>query len=193
MLKSLSTLAIALAVSGAAVAASRQFDQAGNLTIAGAAARPAHLHIACSPDQNGGALSIELTVPEANTRKDFDYDDFEGPDASAGSKALSHLVWTAAGTTTDITLAAAGWYAPEPPDSFMFGVSQPAHRDDAPAKLLAAIGKLPGQLVWTQSGADAKQGALIATFDLDAEAARRVHAAVQSCLPIGKPASKRES
>ena len=69
----------ALAVSGTAQAELFTFDHAGSLQIDGGAARSATLNVACSPDQDGGALSIELVVPEANTRKDFDYDDFEGP------------------------------------------------------------------------------------------------------------------
>src|SRR5258706_16400283 len=70
-----------------------EFSQAGSLKIDAGPRRSATLHVACSPEKDGGALSIELIVLEANTRKDFDYDDFEGPDAAASDKALSHLVW----------------------------------------------------------------------------------------------------
>jgi hypothetical protein len=165
----------------------REFSQAGTLKIDAGAARSATLHAACSPDGDGGALSIELIVLEANTRKDFDYDDFEGPDAAAGGKALAHLAWTAASGTTEISSAAAGWYAPEPPQSFMFGVSQLSHRRESPAKLLAAIGSEPGKLVWTQTGFDKATRKLVATFEFDAAAAMRLRGAVASCLPGSKP------
>src|SRR5215831_19957198 len=132
------TLAVAIAFAGAASAnaASFEFSQAGTMRVESGATRSAKLRVACSPDKAGGVLSIELTVPEANTRKDFDYDDFEGPDAEAASKTLSRLSWTGAAGATAITSVASGWYAPEPPDSFMFGVSQPSRRPGAPAQLL---------------------------------------------------------
>ncbi len=163
-----------------------EFSQAGMLKIDAGAVRSATLHAACSPDKDGGALSIELIVLEANTRKDFDYDDFEGPDAAAGGKALTHLAWTAASGTTEISSAAAGWYAPEPPQAFMFGVSQLSHRREPPAKLLSAIGSEPGKLVWTQTGFDKATRRLVATFEFDAAAAMRLRGAVATCLPGGK-------
>jgi hypothetical protein len=81
--------ATALAFATGADAQLHEFSQAGTLKIDAGAARSATLHAACSPDKDGGALSIDLIVLEANTRKDFDYDDFEGPDAAAGGKALT--------------------------------------------------------------------------------------------------------
>jgi len=179
--------AAVLAFATGADAQLHEFSQAGTLKIDAGAARSATLHAACSPDQDGSALSIELIVLEANTRKDFDYDDFEGPDAAAGGKALTRLAWTAASGTTDISTAAAGWYAPEPPQSFMFGVSQISRRRESPAKLLAAIGSEPGKLVWTQTGFDKATRKLVATFEFDAAAAMRLRGAVASCLPGSKP------
>jgi hypothetical protein len=176
----------ALAFAAAAHADLHEFSQAGTLKVDAGAPRSATLHAACSPDKDGGALSIELIVLEANTLKDFDYDDFEGPDAAAGGKALSHLAWTTGSGTTEISSTAAGWYAPEPPQSFMFGVSQRSHRREAPAKLLAAIGSESGKLVWTQTGSDKATRRLVATFDFDAAAATRLRNAVAACLPGGK-------
>lgn len=176
-----------LAAATAAHAELREFSQAGTLKIDDGAQRSATLRAACTPDQDGGALSIELIVLQANTRKDFDYDDFEGPDAAAGSKTLTHLAWTAGSGTTEITAVASGWYAPEPPQAFMFGVSQLSHRRESPAKLLAAIGPEAGKLVWTQTGFDKATRKLVATFDFDASAALRLRGAVASCLPEAKP------
>ena len=178
--------AAALAFAAGAYADLHEFSQAGTLKIDAGAAHSATLHAVCSPDKNG-ALSIELIVLEANTRKDFDYDDFEGPDAAAGGKSLSHLAWTAGSGTTEITSAAAGWYAPEPPQSFMLGVSQRSRRAGAPARLLTAIGPESGKLVWTQTGFDKATRKLVATFEFDSAAAIRLRNAVAACLPGGKP------
>jgi len=178
---------VALVVSGAAHAELFKFNQAGTVQIDGGAVRNATLNLLCSPDADGGALSIELVVPEANTRKDFDYDDFEGPDAPAGAKALSHLVWTGSGDSVQITHAAAGWYAPEPPDSFMFGISQMSHQRKPPAKLVAATASGAGKLVWTQTGFDKATRQLVATFEFDATTAAALHTAAARCLPINSP------
>jgi len=124
-------------------------------------------------------------VPEANTRKDFDYDDFEGPDAVAGSRALSRVTWTGGGRTTEITHAAAGAYAPEPAGAFVFGISQMAHHRDAPSKLLRMVGDEAGTLVWTQAGAGKPARELVARFEFDVAAARQLRAAVAGCLPGG--------
>jgi hypothetical protein len=173
-----------LALSTGAHAELHKFAQPGTVTIDAGAARDATLQVICSPDRDGGAISIELVVPEANTRKDFDYDDFEGPDAVGGDKVPAQIAWTpAAGAATTITHSAGGWYAPEPPDSFMFGISQLSHRREAPARLLTAIGSDAGKLTWTQAGFD-KARKLVATFDFDAATAARLHATVSSCLPI---------
>ena len=169
-----------------AQAETREFDHAGTLKIDRGAERTATLHVACSPDRDGGALSVELVVPEAVTLKDFDYDDFEGPDAAAGGKALSHLAWMSASGSAQIDSAASGWYAPEPPDSFMFGVSQLSHRREAPAKLLGAVRGEAGKLAWTQTAFDTSGRRLLAGFDLDAAAAQRLHAASAPCLPAAK-------
>jgi len=177
---------VVLTVSGAAHAELFKFNQAGSVQIDGGAARSATLAIACSPDSKGGALSIELVVTEANTRKDFDYDDFEGPDAPAQEKALSHLLWTGA-YSAELSHAASGWYAPEPPESFMFGITQMSHQRKPPAKFLDAVSSGPGKLVWTQTGYDKATRKLVATFDFDAATAASLHTAAVRCLPINSP------
>ena len=179
---------LALVVVTAAHAEMRESSHAGTLKIEGGTARSATLHVACTPDRDGGALGIELIVPEANTRKDFDYDDFEGPDAAAAEKSLSLLTWTGGAAPTSITAAASGWYMPEPPGAFAFGVSQLSHRREAPARLLLAVeGGVAGELEWTQSAFDAQGRKLVATFPVDAAASQRLHDAVVRCLPIDSP------
>jgi hypothetical protein len=168
----------------------RQFVQDGTLKIDQGTPRPALLHVNCSPDSDGGALSIELVATQANTRKDFDYDDFEGPDAAAGGKALSHLVWTTTTGTTQIIHAAAGWYAPEPPQSFMFAISQLSHHREEPARLLNAIRDEAGTLAWVQTGFDDAKRRLVARFELDAAAVKRLHDTAAVCLPQNLPPKK---
>ncbi len=165
-----------------------EFRQAGSMKIDGGAERSATLHVGCSADPDGGALVIELIATEANTRNDFDYEDFEGPDAPAGKKALSHVAWKTATGTTDITHAAAGSYLPEPPESFMFGIDQLSRRRGPASTLLAAVGTEPGQLVWTQTAFDNAKHILTATFMLDASAAQQLHDTVSACLPDKHPA-----
>jgi hypothetical protein len=167
-----------------------QFVQDGTLKIDAGSERSAMLHVNCSPDSDGGALSIELVATDANTRKDFDYDDFEGPDAAGGGKALSHIAWTSATGTTQIVHAAAGWYAPEPPQSFMFGISQMSHHREEPARLLNAIRDEPGTLVWTQTGFDNAKHQLVARFELDVAAVKRLHDTAAVCLPQNLPTKK---
>jgi hypothetical protein len=180
----------ALAMMAGAHAELHRFVQEGTLKIDQGTQRNALLQVNCSPDSDGGALTIELVATEANTRKDFDYDNFEGPDAAASGKALSHIVWTTPTGTTQIIHAAAGWYAPEPPQSFMFGVSQMSHHREEPARLLNAIRNEPGTLVWTQTGFDDPQRQLIARFELNDAAVNRLHDAVAVCLPQNLPLKK---
>ncbi|MEP6483514.1 MAG: hypothetical protein ABJB01_03625 [Rudaea sp.] len=156
----------------------------GTMKIDSGAERPTTLHVGCSSDPDGGALVIELTVADAYTKKDFGYDDFEGPDAHAG--ALSRLDWITAARTTSITTTASGSYIPEPPDAFQFGIDARSRQPSKGATLLAAFGDQPGKLVWTQSSDDKSRRTLIATFDFDASETKRVHDVTSACQPKTK-------
>jgi hypothetical protein len=161
----------------------------------GAGTRPAQLRLLCDPATDGGAISVELWVPQAATLKDFDYDDFEGPDAAAGSQALSHVSLTGSAGTAGITYAAAGWYSGEDdPNTFVFGVSQRSHRKGKVATLLSAVDVKYTQLVWVQNGFKDRRE-LRATFTLDPELATKIHATVDSCLAPAKskPAPSKRS
>jgi hypothetical protein len=143
--------------------------------------RAATLHIGCSSDRDGGAVVIELTVPDANTKQDFGYNDFEGPDSPAG--ALSHLEWITAGGKTSITAKAAGSYIPEPPEAFQFGIDELSHRHSPGATLLASVKSEPGKLIWAQSSYGKSKQKLMATFDFAADEAKHIHDIVAACLP----------
>ena len=178
------TLAVAGILLTASAHADGDFKKTGTMKIDTDAERATTLHIGCSSDPHGGAVVIELTVPDAWTKKDFGYDDFEGPDAPAG--ALSHLDWTAAAHTTSITTTASGSYIPDLEDAFQFGIDELSRKKSSGATLLAAFGDQSGKLVWTQSSYDKSKRTLVATFDFDAAQAKKVHDVTAACLPKTK-------
>jgi hypothetical protein len=159
----------------------------GQLAAAGGT-RGVSLRLLCDPDRHGGAISMELWVPQAYKLKDFDYDDFEGPDAAAGNRALSHVSVAGEGGKTEIRYAAAGWYSGEEPDTFVFGLSQRSHQQGKIATLLAAVDTKHTQLVWVQTGFDDPKHELRVTFTLDAATVKRIHDTVGACLA---PAAKK--
>ena len=151
--------------------------------IAGAGAtRDASLHLLCNPDVDGGAVSLELWVPQAFKLKDFDYDDFEGPDAVAASRSLSRVSVGTKERKTEIVHAAAGWYSGEDPDTFVFGLNQRSHRPGKLADLLKGIDAKHTQLTWVQSAYDKSKRELHAVFALDPALVRRIHDTVDVCL-----------
>ena len=173
---------IAVSLNNAAARAEQQrFDLNGQLE-SGGNARAVALRVLCEPDPHGGAMSLELWVPEANTRKDFDYDDFEGPDAAAGNRALSHVSIPRGKHASEMSATAAGWYSGEDPDTFVFGISQRSHQKGQLATLLEALRPLDTQLIWVQRGYDDPKRELRATFALDAATIARIHTTVAECL-----------
>jgi len=181
-----------LGAASAARADQRRLVLDGKLESAGST-RAVTLRALCEPDPNGGAISVELWVPQAAQLKDFDYDDFEGPDAAAGNRALSTVRVSGAGNSSEITYPAAGWYSGEDPDTFVFGLSQRSHRSGTVATLLKAIDAQRTQLLWIQRGFDNAKRELRATFALDPAKVQQIHDTVDACLAPakGKPASKK--
>ena len=158
-----------------------EITKTGTVRIGGGTERSSTLHIACSSDRDGGALYFEITVPEANTKKDFGYDDFEGPDAKPG--ALSHVEWIGEKRTTNVTSTAAGSYTVEPAEGFRFEIAERSRRKSAPATLLAGADGSPAKLVWTLSSYDKSKRTLVATFAFDAGESTHVRDIVKACLP----------
>lgn len=183
-----SAVVFALA-SGADAVETDRFILEGQLSSS-SSVRSASVRVLCNPDTNGGAISVELWVPQASKLKDFDYDDFEGPDAAAGDRALSRMSVVGASAKTEIVYAAAGWYSGEDPDTFVFGLSQLSHRQGKIATLLRAVSAQHTQLVWVQAAFGDPQRQLRATFALDAAMVKRVHDTVDACL---SPAAKAKS
>ena len=180
-------LAAALALTPAVHAELNRLVLEGQLGGRGGT-RGVSLRLLCNPDAHGGAVSVELWVPQAYKLKDFDYDDFEGPDAAAGNRALSRVNVGGESGKTEMTYAAAGWYSGEEPDTFVFGLSQLSHRQDKIATLLRAVDTQHTQLIWEQTGFDDPKHELRATFALDAAMVKRIHETVDACLlPAAKP------
>jgi hypothetical protein len=180
-------MALATALAAAPAAADlHRFTISGQLAAPDGATRPASLRLLCEPDPNGGAISMELWVPEAATRKDFDYADFEGPDAPAAEKMLTH-VSVAGGGAIMATAAAAGWYSGENADTFVFGLSQRSHEPGAVATLLEAVDPRDLRLIWVQTSFDEPKRELRAMFALDPASVKQLRDTVDPCLP---PAAK---
>lgn len=170
-----------LALTASAAAADlRELKLDGTVENAGAS-RKAHLRVLCEPSAKG-ALSLELWVPKAFKLKDFDYDDFEGPDAAASSRALSH-VEIAGHADTSVEQAGAGWWAGGDPDTFVFAVSQLSKAKSAIAAMLAALADGDTQILWTQRGYDDPKRELRASFALDKTKVDRLRELVAPCLP----------
>ena len=175
----------ALSILAAAAAhADGDVTKTGSVRIDTGAERASTVHIGCSSDKHGGAIVVEITVPDAYTKKDFDYDDFEGPDSPAG--ALSGIEWIAATKTTHVTTTASGSYIPDPPDAFRFEIAELSRRKSAPATLLAGVDGSAARLVWTQASYDKSGRSLVATFAFDTNESARVRDAVKACLPTSK-------
>lgn len=183
-------LVAACLLAASAHADPREVVLQGELGTAGGA-RPASLHVRCEPAANG-VLSFELWVPHASTTNDFDYDDFEGPDAAARDRALSHLTLKGGGDPEETRHAAAGWYAGEEPETFVFGVSDRSHTPGKLTTLARALRPDHTQLTWVQQRLDDASRALEATFALDASTVARLRTTIDPCLtpPAKTPAKK---
>jgi len=155
----------------------------------GAESRPAHLRFGCAADPRDGALSVELWVPEAFTRKDFDYDDFEGPDAPAGRRALTTIRMSGEHGMTEMSTAVAGWYAGDDPDTFVLAVSEVVRRPGKVARLLGALDATRDRILWVQPRFDDATRTLQASFALDPAAVAKIHAVVAPCLAAGAGAA----
>jgi len=183
------TLAAFLSFAAAAQADLNSLVVAGKVEGQGGT-RPATLRLLCNSDPDDGALSIELWVSQAFKLKDFDYDDFEGPDAAAADRALSHVSLVANKGQTEISQAAAGWYSGDDPDTFVFGLSEPSHHAGKVGTLVKAIEAKHKQIVWVQSAFDKSKRELRASFALDAATVKRIHDSLDECLTPSHPKPK---
>lgn len=141
----------------------------------------AGLRVFCTPVSNG-ALGIELIVPDAATRKDFDYDDFEGPDASAGHATLTRISLAGESGKTEVSRHVSGWYGVEPAGSFVFSMTQAIGERDVLTGLFANLDRQRGHVVWVQTSSDKSKRELRGAFDFDDAQAKRLSDVVAPCL-----------
>jgi hypothetical protein len=147
------------------------------------AKRAAKLRLTCQPAR-GGAIELELEIPDAQHIADFDFEPFEGPDAPAASRTLSTIGVEGGGAPRVARYSAAGWYSGDDPTAFVFGVSQRSHRTGAVATQIGQVDEHTTRITWTQHGhGDRGKQTLEASFAVDAGAARHLHATVAPCLP----------
>jgi hypothetical protein len=155
----------------------------------GADTRPVRFRFYCSANSGPnvtGALAVAVEVPRAEQLKAvFDFDPFEGPDASAGS--LTRLQATGARSKSQGDFSASGFVpAPDPDASFVLEVSA-ARRGDAArlatlANVMRALVDSPSRLLWRQGNATKGGTPMSATLDLAKDGADQLRAALGSCL-----------
>ena len=125
---------------------------------------PAALVLKCHPASDG-AISWELELDEAKLLADFGLEDFEGPDAIAGSKVLNEIAPEGGMLRTTIRAAAAGFFSADGPDTFVLAVSAPSHAASDPALLADLVGPQTSALVWSVASLKAPGAKLVARFD----------------------------
>ena len=179
------TLALSVLCRGRCAHADGDVTKSGTMRIDAGAERASTAHIACSSDRDGGALYFEITVPEANTKKDFGYDDFEGPDAKPG--ALSHVEWIGPRKQHEVTSTASGSY-----------IRRPGRRIPLRDRRTARDARARRRRCWPartaprpnscgrRSSYDKSRRTLVATFAFDAEESAHVRDTVKACLPASK-------
>ena len=154
----------------------------------GADARTVRFAFACTANDGAratGALSVELAVPGYEALEPvFSFDDFEGPDASAGR--LTGLEASGAGGAARERFAVAGWIGVEADQPFHLGVSG-ALRNDASglaavAKVLRPLTTGPAVLVWRQDNPRRGGVPLVATLRLGPAEAARLRTLLAPCL-----------
>ena len=155
----------------------------------GADKRPVRFRFYCSAN-NGpnitGALAVALEIPHfEQLNAVFDFDPFEGPDASAGP--LTHLQATGARAKAQGDFAASGFMpAPDPDAAFVLEVA--AARRGNPARLAALTNVMralvdgPSQLVWRQGNATKGGVPMNASLDLPNVRTDQLQAALGPCL-----------
>jgi len=156
--------------------------------------RKVSLRLLCSPDPHGGTVSLELEVPQAYDLKDFDYGDFEGPDAVGGARNPARLRLTGAARKQEFTHSATGWYSAQDPNTFVFGLSQLTHKPGKLADLVRGIDSRSTHIEWKQRAYNDSKRELRAVFALDPPTIQRIRDTVDACVkpaPQRKPARKK--
>jgi hypothetical protein len=160
---------------------------AGSLA-AGTQETEATLRYKCAPGRRGN-LIWSLEVPRAAELKAFDFRDFEGPDAPANGKRLSELALEGGLMQSRVATAQTGYFAAEPPDTFVIETSAPAGAAGELALLTDAIGAGTSSITWRVRGARDPDQVLLARFDGDG-AAKALGEARIGCGPAPRLAAE---
>ena len=153
---------------------------------------PAQLSLQCAPGE-GGTVSWSLVLEQASQYGEFGLDAFEGPDAEAGSTAVTKVRLIGGLLQPTVQVVVAGWYSADVDGAFVLSFSAPANDASQAALLAEAIGPLTQSYNWrTASFRDASRG-IEAQFDARAAQAA-VHETMMGCGPVpefadGAPAS----
>ena len=153
---------------------------------------PARLSLQCAPGE-GGTVSWSLVLEQASQYGEFGLDAFEGPDAEAGSTAVTKVRLIGGLLQPTVQVVVAGWYSADVDGAFVLSFSAPANDASQAALLAEAIGPLTQSYNWrTASFRDASRG-IEAQFDARAAQAA-VHETMMGCGPVpefadGAPAS----
>lgn len=155
----------------------------------GGDSRVVHFRLFCTPNSGPnvtGALSVALEVPQVDQlRTVFDFDPFEGPDASAG--ALTHVETSGVRTKAQGDFRVSGAYVPAPPGAFMLELSADRRapgnaRLKAIAALLRPLIDAPARLIWRQGNANPKGLPMVASLQVEQADAERLRTALSPCL-----------
>jgi hypothetical protein len=153
---------------------------------------PARLKLQCAPG-DGGTVSWSLILEQASAYGEFGLDDFEGPDAIAGSTAVTKVRLIGGLLQPTVQVVVGGWYSAEVDGAFELAFNAPADAASEAALLAEAIGPQTQAFNWrTASFRDPARG-IEAQFDARAAQAA-VHATMMGCGPPpefaqGAPAS----
>jgi len=150
--------------------------------------RPVHLRFFCSSNKGPnvtGVLSVALDVPRyEQLRPTFDFDPFEGPDATAG--ALTSLEASRVRSKATGRFAASGSVqGTGAAESFALEVNV-SRREAGPLRKLGSVLRPlfdgPGRLVWRQGNAKAGGTPMVVSVDLTQAQADQLKAAIGPCL-----------
>ena len=122
----------------------RRAQAEGRATL-GEAEVPAVLQLTCTSG-TGGAVTWTLSVQQKDALVGFDFDAFEGPDATAADKALSHLELQGGMLRTAFDTAQGGYYTDA--STFAFELSAPANSASQAGLLAETVDPTTESIRW---------------------------------------------
>jgi hypothetical protein len=146
----------------------------------GEAEVPATLQLTCTSGA-GGAVTWTLLVQQKDTLVGFDFDAFEGPDATAADKALSHLELEGGMLRTAFDTAQGGYYTDG--STFAFEVSAPANSASQAGLLAETVDPTTQAIRWIVRSPDGADRRIEASVPANG-AARALRETMMGCGPV---------